>query len=382
MEDNSLIIEAGTVPQDISYTPDAPEPTPEPKSGREAIEAAAAKLEKESGTKIGEDDDAPLKKEDVKAEEKKEPEKPAKERDETGKFKAKETQDADLEATGDDEQDGDAEKRSSEVRDYDKPPARFLPRAKEKWATVDEDVRGEVYRAFSEMEKGLEQSREDREFRKSVREYEEMAKSYGTNLQTALQNYTAIDKLLKENPVAGVEKILGTVGITPQQYATHILQREQMVQQNPALAHTQQLEAQIQQLNQQIQVLTQGTVQDREAARIAAVERDVIAPFRADHPRFDELEQDIVFFLNSDKIPSNLPERQRLEAAYDMAERINPAPYYEQPNRTGSDKQSRQPNPAGAKSIKGSPNGAHRPSGKNSLSAKESITAAMDRIGF
>lgn len=383
-ENTSLAIDHSQDPLTASYTPDAPEPVAEekPLSPREAIEKAAAELEKD-GTKIGEPDEEPEKVEKPKAE--------AKPRAEDGKFAAKakeeDTQDssqakADAAPAEEDGSEQDGDDSPSEGRDHDKPPARFLPRAKEKWGDVDPDVRSEVYRAIETMQKGLDESAEDRQFRKEIRQFEDMARDAGTTVRAALENYTNIDKLLRENPVAGIERILASVQITPQQYAQHVMGQAQQQQANPALAHTQRLEQHIQQLTQTVQQLTQGTEQQREAARLAEVGRTVIQPFIADHPRYHELEQDIAFFLNSGKVPSNLPERDRLEVAYDMAERINPAPTSGQERRTGAVQQSRPLNPAGAKSVRGAPAPGVKAGASGALTAKESINAAMDQIGF
>ena len=376
-ERTSLAIDAPADPQGVSYTPDAPEPKAETKlSPREAIEKAAADLEKD-GTKIGEPEDKePPKVEDKKPEPKAKEQPAEKQVDEPSADDAK----AD-EAKEGAERDG-KQIDPSEGRDYDKPPAQFLTRAKEKWLEADPDIRSEVKRMESEFQKGKAEFEEDRLFRKELRQFEDMARDAGTNVRAALENYTAIDKLLRENPTAGVERILQSIGISPEQYANHVLGQAQQQQANPALAHTQRLEQQLAQMTQQIQQLTQGTEQQREAARYAEVERTVIAPFVAEHPRYQELEQDIAFFLNSGKISSNLSERDRLEEAYYMAERLNPASGGSNRAAETRTPQTRPLNPAGAKSVKGSPAPGLKAGANGSYSAKESIAAAMDQIGF
>ena len=85
----------------------------------------------------------------------------------------------------------------------------------------------------------------------------------------------------------------------------------------------------------------------------------IITPFAAANPRYHELEGDIAFFLTSGKIPASLSPQERLEAAYDMAVRINPA------SSSVSSQASEKPavakpapsDDAGAKSIRGAPNG-------------------------
>src|SRR3546814_16478641 len=64
----------------------------------------------------------------------------------------------------------------------------------------------------------------------------------------------------------------------------------------------------------------------------------IIDPFKRDHPRYAELEQDIAFFLQSGKIPTSLSPSDRLAAAYDMAERINPPSHAE--HRAAEDRKS------------------------------------------
>lgn len=392
----STEVEANSTPPatGAEYRPDA-DPKPEPMSLDDAVKKAAEE------TKSQAEDDGKDNNKEKPAKEAKpaKAEKAPVERGEGGKFKAKEpVQDDNAqaqaeqnhEASGDDggEDGQDGGKRPSEGRNIDEPPARFLPRAKEKWASVDPDVKGEVHRAIETMERGMEEYREDREFRKGLRDFETMAQQAGTNIRAALENYVRIDQELRTNPTGALEQIFKSIGITPQQYAAHILGQEQQRTQNPqAYAQNQQTQAlqqQIAGLQQQIQQLTQGTMQEREAARIAAVERDVIGPFAAENPRYKELEADIAFFLNSGKVPSNLPERQRLEVAYDMAERINPAPSYAQNERVSPAPNAQRPlNPAGSKSVRGNPSpGASAPKRNAALSLDESIKAAMAQNGL
>lgn len=388
-KDGNEIIDVAD-PQAVSFTPEEVPENP--------VEAAMQALEKD-GAKFGDENDATPepeaeaeKKEEPKAEDKKAEEKPKAERGEDGKFKkvaapVEESLDGDAEEVdGADEQDGEQEKRSSGERNFDVPPARFLPRAKEEWANVPESVRQETYRAFENLERGLEESRQDREFRKNLREYEDMATQAGTTIDAALKNYVAIDQELRTNPTNGIARILQSIGLTPQQYAQHIIGQEQMRQQNPQMyaqnQQTQALQQQVQQLQAQIQQMTQMTQQQQEESRLAAVENNIIAPFAAEHPRYHELEQDIAFFLNSGKIPSNLPERQRLEVAYDMAERINPAPSYAHRERVSPAPNAQRPiNPAGKKSVKGAPTGA-APLASANLHGKEAIELAMRQMGL
>lgn len=376
-------------PQNPSgYKPDAaPEKeAPKPLSARQALEKAAedAKLTEAKPEKAPEKKAEPQKEQKAELSQETEQAKPDRQRSDDGKFaaKAQEPSEDDSEVAGKVAETAAQETRSSEVRDTKVPPPGFLPRAREKWGTVDPDVQSEMYRALDNFEKGKAEYQEDREFRKSIKPYEEMAKQFGTSVPNYLENTLRINQYLSQDIVGGLDHLARQFGYSLEQIAQHVLGQAQQQQQNPQSAHTQRLEQQINQLNQQIQQLTQGTQQDREAARVAEIERSVIAPFREAHPRYAELERDIVFFLNSDRIPSNLSERQRLETAYDMAERINPAPVYSQ-ERVSPAPESRPLNPAGKKSIKGTPTSADLVGkDKGKLSPRDAIRAAAAEHGI
>ena len=133
-----------------------------------------------------------------------------------------------------------------------------------------------------------------------------------------------------------------------------------------------------------------GTTRDvterkQQEQQLQQVKQSIIEPFRAslgDEDRYEELEEDIAFFLNSDKIPSTLSAQKRLAAAYDMAERINPVGRMQQNTaRLNTAPPERPINPAGAKSIKGAPNGTSVPKGAN-LNSRDAIEAAMRQIGL
>lgn len=359
-----------------THTNDTPNPAEKTLPGAEkpSVDDAVSRAFEKHGLK-DEDDSKPASKPKEEAKEKKpEPEK-AKEpkevkepeektspdRSEDGKFKSREPKEPEAEETstdkeevaGEDRKDGTAESRPSEGRNIKEPPSGFLPRAREKWSSVDPEVQSEMHRLTAAFEKGKAEYQEDREFRKDLRSYEEMAREHGTTVKQALEQYTAIDRLLKQSPLEGIERVLSTLNITPQQYANHILQNPPQ-QRDPNVTR---LEQQVSQLTQQLQQVTQSSQQTQQQAAEQQVEANIIAPFRASlgaNDRYEELKGDIAFFLNSDRVPSNLSAQQRLAAAYDMAERINPAPRVadEEPRTTAP---AAQLIPGGNKSVSGSP---------------------------
>lgn len=383
-EMTSLAVEDAPNPGTVSFTPEPKEV--KPPTAREAIEKSLQAIEEKEG-KIPEADELrdkkpePKPKVEVKVEPKEEEPEPkqAKERAPDGKFAPR---DAQIEQPKDDEAEQrlDAPKPPVGERDINRAPDNFLPRAKEKWAEAPEEVRGEFYRALENFEKGKAEYQEDREFRKAVKPYEEMAKQYGTSVPNYLENTLRINQHLSQDLVGGLDVIARQYGYTLEQVAQHITQQAQVQQQNPQLAHTQRLEQQITQLQQQLQQMGQMTVQQQQETQRAnayrEVEQNIITPFKQTHPRYDELQGDIAFFLNSDKIPSNLSAQSRLEEAYFMAERLNPAPTY-------TNKSAQRPiNPAGEKSIKGSlTSGTDVYAAKGAkLNGREAIEAAMNQL--
>lgn len=268
------------------------------------------------------------------------------------------------------EQDADAtaqtkdqpQERKSEVRDRPEPPARFLPKAKEVWRNVPQAVQSEVSRMVQDHEQEVSQYRESHQFREELREYEEMGKQHGMSVKQALDNYVGIERKFAEAPSEGFKQLLGNLKMPPQQAISHILQAygvspqalaqhmsqqpEQYAARAPRVPQQQQqppVDPRVNQLQQQLMDMQ---------AQIA--HQQFIEPFAREHPRYAELESDIAFFLQSGKIPANMSAAEKLAAAYDMAERINPSSNVEyeqeQPTLSRVDDDSN-----GNKSVKSSP---------------------------
>src|SRR5690606_18558885 len=97
-------------------------------------------------------------------------------------------------------------------------------------------------------------------------------------------------------------------------------------------------------------------------ARLAAMEArqqalPVIEKFKAEHPRYDELEPAIAKLMKSGMIPDSLSPSEKLSAAYDMAERLSPPSHIEPESPDGSAPERRAANDFGgsSKSIRGAP---------------------------
>lgn len=253
--------------------------------------------------------------------------------------------------------------RKSEVRDRPEPPARFLPRAKELWRNTPNEVQSEVSRIVREHETEVQQYRESHQFREELKEYEELGKQHGVTVKQALQNYVGIERKFAEAPPEGFRQLLSNLNMQPQQAISHILRAfnvtpQQLAQHisadpNSYVSHQPQRQQQAQpQHNPEVDTLKQQIT----AMQTQMAHQQYIEPFIQDHPRYHELEQDIAFFLQSGKIPANLSPAEKLEAAYDMAERINPSSNVSSFSLKQTSSESRVDEDFnGSKSIKSSP---------------------------
>ena len=258
--------------------------------------------------------------------------------------------------------------RPSEGQKYSEAPARFLPKAKEAWVNVPNSVKADFHRISQEYEQETAQYKASHERYESLRQYDEVAKSNGRDLKESLAKVMEVEAAISRNPLAGLEAVLREIGprkadgshLSLYEVAQHISQMtpQQFYQSiGGQLGQSQQASAQPQSSREIEELRT-----ELQQIKSAQVEQTIIAPFVSDHPRFMELQDDIEFFLKSGKIPASLSPSERLEAAYDMAERINPrsvsAPHREEEISAAAD---HVPSDAGTKSIRGAPNGGEDP---------------------
>jgi len=235
-------------------------------------------------------------------------------------------------------------------------PKKFLPDAQEKWLNVPRPVQRDIDNMTREHEAEVTKLREATERYESIRQFDELARSNGRELTKSLTKLNEIENLMESNPYAGLNMILQEIGprkpdgsaISLYDVAQYVAQQgpekwQQMVAQRPQ--QQERSNPEVEQLKQQIaQMQVQQTTQS------------VVEPFKAQHPRFDELRDDIAMFLNSGRIPTSLSAPDRLAVAYDMAERLNPPSNVEQPATQASpDVDSRVDSSNGSKSIKSAP---------------------------
>lgn len=226
-------------------------------------------------------------------------------------------------AEPDDSKDEKAEQKSR----HPDAPSKFLPRAKELWRNTPNEVKAEVDRVLREHGEEVGTLRKATERYEAIREFDELAQRNGRDLRDSLTRINQIENMMQANPIAGLNAILMEVGprkadgqpFSLMEVAQFLQQQgpqgyQQIVSRQPQQQQQQAGNPEVEQLKQQI-----------EQMQIQQASREIVEPFKAAHPRYDELQEDIAFFLQSGKIPAGLSPSDRLAAAYDMAERINPS---------------------------------------------------------
>jgi hypothetical protein len=313
--------------------PTPPEPPSEAPSRRDALERALAKVEGEEAPVAGQ------------------PRAP------DGKFAAKQPDAAPVEL-------------KEPAKDADKtplaePPARFSPDAKAAWAQAPVPVQAEIKRAITELEGGLRQYQQVLE---PIKPYFDLAKQHGTTVHDALGNYVRMEQMLAKDPRAGLTAIAQNFGWTLEQMIAFVSDGKPAAQGQPdprdrVIA---ELRQELAGLKGQVGTVTQTLEQQRVSETMKHVES-----FAAQHPRFAELENDILRLLQTGYADS-------LEAAYQYAERLNPAP---QPAAAAAPVPAPQTRPA--RSVTGAPNAGSTPGSRPpSSNRREALTNALSQVGL
>lgn len=248
---------------------------------------------------------------------------------------------------------------------FHEPPKTFLPDSKDVWRNVPRSVRRDIDTMVATHEAERTQFQEVAQRYDRLRDFDELAQSNGRDLRESLERVNHVENLMARNPIAGLNAILMEIGprkedgqaVSLYEVAQHI------VEQGPQ--GYQQMMAQARQAEQPRQPQADPQVEALKSElaemKIQQLATSVIEPFKAKHPRYDELTDDIAFFLQSGKVPATLSHTERLAAAYDMAERINPssratlATTANDDAGPGNDRRADRDDLSGSKSIKSSP---------------------------
>jgi len=235
------------------------------------------------------------------------------------------------------DQDGDAaqeatDKVPSEGRQRAEPPAQFKEqKAKDLWYRAPNEVKAEVARILRENDETTAPLREVSERYEKLRSFDEGVRQSGGDLSQTLNQINDVGKSLKANPIMGLQQTLNMFGprhpdgrpLSIQEVAHHIVNMGQDGF-GRAMQEGQQQLTQQQQMQQFQQ--TQARMQQLEQEVITAKAASIIEPFRQANPRYDELQDDIAFILQSGRIDSSLSPQERLSRAYEVALRMNPDP--------------------------------------------------------
>lgn len=252
-------------------------------------------------------------------------------------------------------------------------PARFSEDAKQIWANAPEPIQREIDRAVRELTQGHEKYRASAEAFEPIRHYHEMATKGGTTLANALQAYTSMETLLRQDPIKGFELIASNIGMSLRDVAAHVLGQ-------PVDEQSSAKDAEIRELRQTVAELKQGFTSFKGDLETREVNQ-IISAFKADpkYSRFDELQPDIGMFLHTGRA-------QTLQDAYAMAERLNPAPAHAMaPAPAASSAAIEVPaaqTDKGTKSITGAPSAGSSPAArKQAKSPREAIEQAFRQAG-
>lgn len=339
-------VSGGGQPDIPAPEPEAPEVEEKPKTVRDAV----AKAIKESNREAEPKDDANTAK--------------GADGDKDGEAKGKALEADKDEAKPKEEAKADLKEKTEPKADTEEKPAghyqapkKFLPDAQEKWLNVPRPVQRDIDNMAREHEAEVTQLREATQRYESIRQFDELAQSNGRDLTESLTKLNEIENVMQQNPYAGLNMILQEIGprkpdgspVSLYEVAQFVAQQgpdkwQQMVSVQPQQQQPQE-NPEVAQLKQQIAQM-----------KIEQTAQSVIEPFKAQHPRYEELKGSIAQILKSDMVPTSLSAPDRLAVAYDMAERLNPPSNVQQPATQASpDADSRVDTSNGSKSIKSAP---------------------------
>lgn len=274
-------------------------------------------------------------------------------------------------------------------------PARFDDGAKKDWELTPESVKGATTRTIRELEDGVKKYKGDADAFDTVREYADNAKKNGTDLKTALSKYTGIDAALQKDLRQGFELLVQNLGLKKQDgspvsfydIAMAVAGQRPEARQSHHEATVASLTNEVADLKRQLT----GVSENITKQRVSATEDQVREWSSAEgHERFEELAEEITFFLHSGRVDPDLPALQRLEEAYRLAELLHPAPGsdpVDADNDEDDAAQTRSGKPAaqaGGKSISGAPASGSDPVRKKkgpAPSIDEAIARAKQRMG-
>lgn len=302
-------------------------------------------------------------------------------------FATLEEQDADGETEGESRRrDADRDERGrSKAKEEDRTerpsgleaPRRFSADAKAAWGTVPDSVKGETNRALRELNEGLSQYQEIFE---PLKPFYQLAQKFDTTVHDTLGRYVTLDlALLSDRPedrLSAIESVLGHAGITPRDYAAHVMGQKPDEVQSRNDETVRQLHQEITELRNQLGGVYQSVQQRREDEVLREVEAFADENARLNDPEF----QDVVIRLLTAGMARDLKN------AYDMAARLSPEPVRDVQVSAASNAAHRKPAAQtrnGNLSITGGPGSGSNPAKRKApQTARESVDNAFASLGL
>lgn len=285
-------------------------------------------------------------------------------RDESGRFVSKTAQEAPVDAP--------QVQETAPVAQAMDAPAAFSAEAKAAWAAVPEPLKAEVTRRLAENERGLEQYRKELE---PLKPWADLAKRSNTTIPEALERYVAIDQLLTNDPVKGLEQVFKAARIDPRQYAAHILGQPADKVQAEQYQVVTALQNEIAALKQQLGDVSQTIEQQREAEAIRQVEA-----FAQKNPRLEELWPVMEKLMAAELVSDP-------QAAYNEAEKLIPSQASSAAKPAPARTQGANPAPQaqtlkGQLSVTGAPGSGSNPRPKSPSTARAALDDAFASVGI
>jgi hypothetical protein len=291
---NSPAMPEAVAPEAAVETPNPinhePQPKPEVKAvekvekptARQALEAAAAKVEASEKTAVARETKAANAAETAKGEKVADPKAPI--TDESKIAKADTT----------------AKTETKVASTNNEAPSRFNTDAKTAWATAPESVKAETTRAIRELEAGLIKHKEAAEAYEPIRKFADIAKANDTTVHEALERYVNIDKGLvskdTNTKAAAIEQVLQAAGTTPAEYAAWVTNggkaTQTQAQSDPIIS---ELKQQVEALKQQLGQVSTSIQSQQDQDYVAQINQ-----WKADKPMVDVLANEIAHYVENE----------------------------------------------------------------------------------
>jgi hypothetical protein len=211
------------------------------------------------------------------------------------------------------------------------PPPGWSVKSKSEWDKLPDSIRADIVKREQEVSDGFKQY----SGMKELMPYVEMAQRSGTSLKAALDNYTGLENLLRQDPVRGLSQIATNMGVHPVEAAQRILQAygqtAQTVQAEPSGAQTfdpTALQQYLNPLSQELNTLKQQLTQQQQAeqARQQTAINSVLERFKSDpaHRYFENVEPLMSQLISSGLVQRTGDHMADLKSAYEAACYQNP----------------------------------------------------------